>query len=141
MTRMTGPDCAVMCNVINTHTHTHTQINTHTHFNKYIHTHTRRTARPSPNSNATVNREIPLQPRHQNSRAGRRARLPRLQLKASERNHAHLLVRQGRFTRCGHSLSLPELAHKPTQRYPVFEAEVHAALGVNVHPGHISHPF
>ena len=24
MTRMTGPDCAVICNVINTHTHTHT---------------------------------------------------------------------------------------------------------------------
>ena len=28
MTRMTGPDCAVMCNLINTHTHTH--IHTHT---------------------------------------------------------------------------------------------------------------
>ena len=25
MTRMTGPDCAVMCNLINTHTHRHTQ--------------------------------------------------------------------------------------------------------------------
>ena len=56
MTRMIGPDCAVMCNLINTHTHTHTQcewhrmtritrpdcavmcnlINTHTH----THTHT-----------------------------------------------------------------------------------------------------
>ena len=42
MTGMTGPDCAVMCNLINTHTHTHT----HTHargyvqFNKYTHTHT-----------------------------------------------------------------------------------------------------
>ena len=24
MTRMTGPDCAVMCNSINTHTHIHT---------------------------------------------------------------------------------------------------------------------
>ena len=24
MTRMTGPDCAVMCNLINTHTHTQT---------------------------------------------------------------------------------------------------------------------
>ena len=24
MTRMTRPDCAVMCNLINTHTHTHT---------------------------------------------------------------------------------------------------------------------
>ena len=27
MTRMTGPNCAVMCNLINTHTHTHTQSN------------------------------------------------------------------------------------------------------------------
>ena len=27
MTRMTGPDCAVMCNLINIHTHTYT----HTH--------------------------------------------------------------------------------------------------------------
>ena len=26
MTRMTGPDCAVMCNLINTYTHTHTLI-------------------------------------------------------------------------------------------------------------------
>ena len=26
MTRMTGPDCAVMCNLINIHTHTHTQV-------------------------------------------------------------------------------------------------------------------
>ena len=26
MTRMTGPDCAVMGNLINTHTHTHTSI-------------------------------------------------------------------------------------------------------------------
>ena len=25
MTRMTGPDCAVMCNLINTYTHTHTR--------------------------------------------------------------------------------------------------------------------
>ena len=25
MTRMTRPDCAVMCNLIKTHTHTHTQ--------------------------------------------------------------------------------------------------------------------
>ena len=29
MTRMTGPDCVVMCNIINTHTHTH--IHTHKH--------------------------------------------------------------------------------------------------------------
>ena len=28
MTRMTRPDCAVMCNLINTHTHTHTHIHT-----------------------------------------------------------------------------------------------------------------
>ena len=26
MTRMTGPDCAVMCNLINTHTHTQTHV-------------------------------------------------------------------------------------------------------------------
>ena len=26
MTRVTRPDCAVMCNLINTHTHTHTQL-------------------------------------------------------------------------------------------------------------------
>ena len=26
MTRMRGPDCAVMCNLINTHTHTHTTL-------------------------------------------------------------------------------------------------------------------
>ena len=42
MIRMTGPDCVVMCNLINIHTHTHTYtgpdcvvmcnlINTHTH--------------------------------------------------------------------------------------------------------------
>ena len=26
MTRMTGPDCAVMCNLMNTHTHIHTTV-------------------------------------------------------------------------------------------------------------------
>ena len=30
MTRMTGPDCAVMCNLINTHKHTNTQTHQHT---------------------------------------------------------------------------------------------------------------
>ena len=35
MTRMAGPDCAVMCN-FKKHTHTHT----HTHTSKYIHKHT-----------------------------------------------------------------------------------------------------
>ena len=30
MTRMTGPDCAVMCNLINTHTHTHMEMGTGT---------------------------------------------------------------------------------------------------------------
>ena len=34
MTRMTGPDCAVMYNLINTHTHTHIYVQ----FNKYTHT-------------------------------------------------------------------------------------------------------
>ena len=33
MTRMTRPDCAVMCNLINTHTHTHTH--THKEINIY----------------------------------------------------------------------------------------------------------
>ena len=38
MTRMTGPDCVVMCNLINTYIHTyiHTYINTYIH--TYIHT-------------------------------------------------------------------------------------------------------
>ena len=31
MTRMTGPDCAVMCNLINTHAHKHTHTHTQTH--------------------------------------------------------------------------------------------------------------
>ena len=30
MTRMTGPDCVVVCNLINTPTHTHTHTHTHT---------------------------------------------------------------------------------------------------------------
>ena len=56
MTRMTGPDCAVMCNLINIHTYIHTYVHTYVHtyihtyvddraglrgyvqFNKYIHT-------------------------------------------------------------------------------------------------------
>ena len=29
MTRMTGPDCVVMCNLINTHTHTRTHTHTY----------------------------------------------------------------------------------------------------------------
>ena len=32
MTRMTGPDCVVMCNLINKHTHTHT----HTHNDELV---------------------------------------------------------------------------------------------------------
>ena len=44
MTRMTGPDCAVMCNFINTHTHTRAVmcnlINTHVHTNTHTRTHT-----------------------------------------------------------------------------------------------------
>ena len=34
MTRMTGPDCVVMCNLINTYIHTYI----HTYINTYIHT-------------------------------------------------------------------------------------------------------
>ena len=36
MTRMTGPDCVVMCNLINTHTHTHTHTHIHIHTNKAL---------------------------------------------------------------------------------------------------------
>ena len=31
MTRMTGPDCVVMCNLVNTYTYIHTYIHTYTH--------------------------------------------------------------------------------------------------------------
>ena len=41
MTRMTGPDCVVMCNLINTHTHTHTHTHTYTHIHTHTHTHIR----------------------------------------------------------------------------------------------------
>ena len=39
MTRMTGPDCAVMCNLINIHTYIHTYMHTyiHTCIHTYIH--------------------------------------------------------------------------------------------------------
>ena len=39
MTRMTGPDCAVMCNIINIYTyiHTYTHLRGYVQFNKYIH--------------------------------------------------------------------------------------------------------
>ena len=42
MTRMTGPDCVVMCNLINTHTHTDDRagLRGYVQFNKYTHTHT-----------------------------------------------------------------------------------------------------
>ena len=38
MTRKTGPDCAVMCNIINTHTQTHKYTRTHTHTHTHAHT-------------------------------------------------------------------------------------------------------
>ena len=40
MTRMTGPDCVVMCNLINTYIHTylHTYIHTYIQIHTYIHT-------------------------------------------------------------------------------------------------------
>ena len=40
MTRMTGLDCAVMCNLINIHTYIHAYIHTyiHTYVHTYIHT-------------------------------------------------------------------------------------------------------
>ena len=40
MTRMTGPDCAVTCNLINAHTHTHIHTHIHTHtLNTHTHIH------------------------------------------------------------------------------------------------------
>ena len=61
MTKMTGPNCAVMCSLINTQTHTqtHTQTQTQTQATRHTHTHThththmerrtrRRYARPMP---------------------------------------------------------------------------------------------
>ena len=47
MTRMTGPHCAVMSNLIytDTHTHTHTYTHIHAHVHAHIHTHTRRQER------------------------------------------------------------------------------------------------
>ena len=38
MTRMTGPDCAVMCNLIYTHTHDKAGLRGYVQFNKYTHT-------------------------------------------------------------------------------------------------------
>ena len=40
MTRMTGPDCVVMCNLININTYIHTYMHTyiHTYIHIYIHT-------------------------------------------------------------------------------------------------------
>ena len=41
MTRMTGPDCAVRCNLINKYTYIHTYIHTYNkQFNKYTYIHT-----------------------------------------------------------------------------------------------------
>ena len=37
MTRMTGPDCAVMCNLINTHTHTHYKDEIQSLYSHYLH--------------------------------------------------------------------------------------------------------
>ena len=39
MTRMTGPECAVMRNLINIHTYIHTRYILHTYIHTYIHTH------------------------------------------------------------------------------------------------------
>ena len=38
MTRMTGPDCVVMCNLINTYIHTYIHTYVHTYIYTYIHT-------------------------------------------------------------------------------------------------------
>ena len=50
MTRMTRPDCAVMCNLINTHTHTCNLINTHTHTHTHTHTQKRKVGSVAANS-------------------------------------------------------------------------------------------
>ena len=44
MTRMTGPDCAVMCNLINIRTYIHTEVYTyiHTYIHTYVYIHARR---------------------------------------------------------------------------------------------------
>ena len=51
MTRMTGPDCVVMCNLINTYIHTyiHTDIHTYKYIHTYRHTdiHTYKVCAPS----------------------------------------------------------------------------------------------
>ena len=38
MTRMTGPDCVVMCNLINTYIHTYIHTYVHIYIYTYIHT-------------------------------------------------------------------------------------------------------
>ena len=38
MTRMTRPDCAVTCNLINIHTYDRAGLRGYVQFNKYIHT-------------------------------------------------------------------------------------------------------
>ena len=37
MTRMTGPDCVVMCNLVNTYIHTYIELHTYTHTHTHIH--------------------------------------------------------------------------------------------------------
>ena len=41
MTRMTGPDCVVMCNLINTYIHTYIHTCIHTYIHTYIHAYIR----------------------------------------------------------------------------------------------------
>ena len=36
MTRMTGPDCVVMCNLINTYIHTYVRMYMHTYIHAYV---------------------------------------------------------------------------------------------------------
>ena len=38
MTRMTGPDCVVMCNLINTYIHRYIYTYIHTYIHTYVHT-------------------------------------------------------------------------------------------------------
>ena len=61
MTRMTRPDCAVMCNLINTHTHTHT----HTSLCQYVVTLAQTcmpSSRTSPSDGYSTGRRHPISP-------------------------------------------------------------------------------
>ena len=80
MTRMTGPDCVVMCNLINTHTHTHTHTHTqddraglrgYVQFNKYTHTHTHMWLSGRLHIEGRLNEGPRLQRKHEDEKRGK----------------------------------------------------------------------